>query len=684
MREVRARDDCMRKKMYTKFSELPERPQRAAIAILVFLLISVARCFSADVVLLRSGNKLSTEQRELELATQFYGLNLKLVPIGDKQTAALIGTINPELTVAVAIEANALAYVDKKTLLHTLSLGRAGRIPLLILGVTPETSTRILKAWSGISAIIVKPIHRSIGQYYSVGAESGVTQQLTGLEFPYLGDEAFYFLLGQGSRFHNILSVRDDRQVAPVFIEEDLQDQKIFLLSGASPSADIVSHSNSDLAEDAFVKIAAVMMFTKYCAGEKGWHALGHYANVTIDDPWLREPYGNLSYEGLLKEMEKHNFHTSIAFIPWNYDRNNADVVSLFQSHPDRFSICIHGNNHDHKEFTDYASKPLDVQIVALKQSMARMESFTEQTGIPYEKVMVFPHSIAPEQTLEALKANGYLATINSQNIPMGSTRPRDPLFAMRPITLSFGGLPSIIRYTVAGPTPGYRVAINDFLDNPLFFYAHQDVFAKGIDALDDLADQVNRIEPDTKWRGVGEIVKHLYVLKKRDGDSYDVLAFSSSIVLDNPSSRDAVFYIKKQESGVPIITSVTVNQEHLSAQLRDGYVEMQVGIPAGGSRRISIQYGDSPDLRNVNTSKHSLYVFLLREVSDFRDIVLSRVYVGRAVINFYYKHGLTPKFTILCGSGLIIFCTFVGWSLIAVIRKKNVAGAALVHPTHQ
>ena len=102
----------------------------------------------------------------------------------------------------------------------------------------------------------------------------------------------------------------------------------------------------------------------------------GHYANLTIDDPWLTEPYGHLGYRALLEEMEKHNFHTTLAFIPWNYDRSEEDVVKLVRAHPERYSISIHGDNHTHREFGDYRVSPLPEQITSLKQAVARMDRF--------------------------------------------------------------------------------------------------------------------------------------------------------------------------------------------------------------------------------------------------------------------------------------------------------------------
>ena len=123
------------------------------------------------------------------------------------------------------------------------------------------------------------------------------------------------------------------------------------------------------------------------------------------------KPYGHLIYEDLLKEMERHDFHTTIAFIPWNYDRSEAETVALFRSHPERFSICVHGDNHDHKEFDDFESKPLSLQITAIKQSLARMEKFQSLTGIPYDNVFVFPsqHRLREHSgTAQKVQFSGY------------------------------------------------------------------------------------------------------------------------------------------------------------------------------------------------------------------------------------------------------------------------------------
>jgi hypothetical protein len=370
--------------------------------------------------------------------------------------------------------------------------------------------------------------------------------------------------------------------------------------------------------------------------------------------------------------MEQHNFHTTIAFIPWNYDRNQAQTVALVRSHPERFSICIHGNDHDHKEFEDLESKPLQIQVGDLKQSLARMAKFQALTGIPYDNVFVFPHSIGTEGVLKELKTYNFLATINSTNIPMDGKRPSGLLFPLRPVTLSFADFASISRYTAGMTNPNSFLGINEFLDNPVFFYTHHDFFATGIGAFDGMADAVNKSEPDTRWRSAGEIVKHLYLIRLREDANYDVLAFSNSVELENPSTRDLVFYVIRPEFGSQAIASVNVDGRTYPYELHAGDLSLSVPVPAGSTRSLVIQYKNDLDLASVSTARDSVRVDVLRMVSDFRDITLSKFYVGRALTDYYYKHGITPLLIIVFGGTFLLIIAGGVWILHIVTKRKK------------
>jgi hypothetical protein len=661
--------ESVKRMVLVPFDKVAMRRLLAASTLLISTLASVSCCYGSDLVFIRSNRGVSAEQEEMQVAASFYGLNLIVVTASSGADNPSIRTaVEQKETVGVAIDADALSAVSENALLRALNRKEGSDLPLLILGVEPDLNPALLQAWSGGEATRCTRLESSSDSQYAFGRVEGVTWQLADLDIPFSVKNASYLALDDNGTARRIESVREGSETFPVFTESAIGRQIVFLACATSEGSNV---ADSQDIMSAFLRIAPAMMFVRYCAGERGWHPLHYYANFTIDDPWLREPYGYVDYEGLLGEMEKHHFHTTIAFIPWNYDRSKPEVVSLFRNHPDRFSIAVHGDNHDHKEFTDYRSKSLAVQVGDLKQALTRMERFQALTGIPYDKVMIFPHSIAPEQTLGALKTYNYLATVNSSNVPQNAIRRAGLSEVLRPVTLSFEGFPSISRYSAEVQVPEAYVAINQFLGNSLFFYDHSNLFSKTIGAFDHVADEVNKREPATEWRSLGEIVRHLYVVKLRDDSNYDVLAFSNNICLENIAGRNSTFYVQKQEIGGQAIDSVTVDGRVHPYTLQEGQISLVVAIPLGGTRSVAIQYANDLQSGSVDASRDSVVAYLLRMGSDFRDIYLAKSGVGLAAIRFYNEHQLKPAEVVACLFLLLVALIYAGCRLWVSVRRR-------------
>jgi hypothetical protein len=636
-----------------------------AAAICVAVLGVSEQCNAADVLVVGSGEEQGTY--DLRIATDFFGLDLRFVRVdATSGETALKKTVQRRETVAVVILENSLGLVNQKLLLNSLNRRPGESVPLFVAGLTPETDSNVLRAWFGGIAVAHKTITGSVYPKYVIAHQESVTRQLSGIEFPFAGNDTAYFLLSKNVRARPIMAVRTDDGDLPLFLETALGKIKVFLSVAGLSRGKVVDEWSPENLVRAFAQIGPAMMFIRYSAGEHAWHFQGHYANLTIDDPWLRNQYGYLDYGKFLAEMEKHNFHSTIAFIPWNYDRSQPGVVSLFRNHADRLSISVHGDNHDHKEFTDYRSKPLATQTAALKQALARMDKFNTLTGLRYDKVMVFPHSIAPAETLAALKTYNYLATVNAFNVPMD--RPTPPLipFALRPVTLDYSNFPSIRRYPPEVPVA--FVAMNEFLDNPLFFYCHHDFFARGIGAFDAVADEVNKRQPETRWVSLGELAQHLYLIKLRGDFGYDVLPYSNVFRLENLSSHDSVFYVKKAETGLPAVRSVTLDGQDYPFRIQDRYLGLTIPIPAGKRRDVAIQYENDLDVAAVGIAKNSVRVFLLRSASDFRDIALPKSTAGRALISLYYEDGMKD---IWIGIFLSVFLALLTYTSLR--RRKSI-----------
>lgn len=100
-----------------------------------------------------------------------------------------------------------------------------------------------------------------------------------------------------------------------------------------------------------FSRLVPALMFLRYAFGARCWQAGKKLACFIVDDPLLRPRYGFLRYDSLLEAMERSNFATSLAFVPWNYNRSCRTTADLVLRRPNRFSLSIHGCDHTKREF---------------------------------------------------------------------------------------------------------------------------------------------------------------------------------------------------------------------------------------------------------------------------------------------------------------------------------------------
>jgi hypothetical protein len=213
-------------------------------------------------------------------------------------------------------------------------------------------------------------------------------------------------------------------------------------------------------------------------------------ASIIIDDPLLRENYGFLNYRKLLSLMDEHNFCTTIAFIPWNYNRTDDKVAALFRERPDRFSLCVHGCDHTQGEFGGTDGDTLD-KIVKL--ATARMTEHEKRTGISFARVMVFPQGIFSNSALEVLKKNDYWAAVNTTASPVNDSMSSD--------------FPFYLRHTPED--------VLNSLSNPAFVVLHHDYFKNGYKKLTDFVDHLNSEYRNMSWDSVGNIVRHRLSIKE-------------------------------------------------------------------------------------------------------------------------------------------------------------------------
>jgi hypothetical protein len=631
------------------------------------LLLFTKSGFCSDVLYIDTHPGQSYSRQQLEAAARVYGLDLNVIVLssaGDRTRA--LAAIKDSKSIAIVLTADALESSWGNQLFVSASQAEAQR-PVMITGIGEQTDAGALAKWSGGAISGTKKWAAGQNAFYQVASEEQITHQLSGSKLP-LGETGVQYLtFGQQAGAQWLIAATDGADRHPVFAVTGTAGHQLFFstIPGAA-NANIPA----DLLRGPFVFpiLAPDLLFLRYAAGDRAWHSPGHFANLTIDDIWLREPYGYVDYYGLLREMQQHNFHTTLAFIPWNYDRSQPALVTLFREHSDRYSISVHGNNHEHQEFGPFSDRPLAGQITDMKQGLARMAAFQKLTNLSWDPVMIFPHKMSPQGTLASLKRYNYWATVNADNVPSDVEAPADPAFALRPATLAFADFPSIRRYSAETPVPDWLLAMDAFLGNPMFFYCHESYFADGIGAFDGLADKVNRLQPDTEWRGLGYITQHLFLEKLRDDGNYDVQLLSSTASLTNDLNHDTVFYLEKQEDGATPF-KVMLGGQSQPYDFENGQLRLQVPVHAGATQLISIVYQNDFVLSKTDISKSSLRIAAIRHASDFRDDVVSRSAPGRWFIRSYVANRSTWNHT---AEGLAALSILVALYWRRVGKKKQ------------
>ncbi|MBN1283775.1 MAG: hypothetical protein JXB47_00090 [Anaerolineae bacterium] len=439
-----------------------------------------------------------------------------------------------------------------------------------------------------------------------------ITREFTGQYITTVTEEEQYdfaLLLGKPAEVTPLLTSTDSNgKTYTMFVKMDMGAGAIFIDTAegryfeASPFRDFYY----DWDGNAFGQVFPLMATMRYAAGNEAWHRDHDYANLTVDDPSLTEPFYGLSYPALLNEMNKHNFHTTIGFIPAEWSKSEPDVVDLFLQNPDRYSLAQHGNNHDGYEFylygeaededeMEYEARPFADQEADIIEGLARMAEHRTLTGISDDPVMIFPLGISPERTLALLKKYNYLATVNGSDVPLDAPEPTDWTYGMYPAALDYGNFPVVLRQAPGIEQPLYIFDL--FVDKPTLMYTHTyegDLFEKSVDGFNVYADQINDLWGEVEWQSLGYIMGRLYLEKDNDDGSTDVMMFTNHLIVTNESSGEKLYHIAKPENlNVPIAT-LTVNGAEFPYQVEDGYLTVSVSCPANASIEVYIDYDEA------------------------------------------------------------------------------------------
>ena len=369
-----------------------------------------------------------------------------------------------------------------------------------------------------------------------------------------------------------------------------------------------------------FSRLLPAAMFLKWALPNRCWRSQHRFANFIIDDPLLKKSYGHLNYKDLLGRMDRSNFATTIAFIPWNYKRTEKATAQLFRDRPDRLSLCIHGCDHSNAEFATHDLADLNRR---LQLASNRMNAHRANTGLPHSSVMVFPQGRFSREALKALKCNNYLAAVNSCATAASSGMEQEfsvSDFLELAIT-KFGGYPLYLRRY---PGSLEQFAFDLFFGKPLLVVEHQAYFKDRYKRLIEFVARLNAF--GLEWKGLNEVLQKSYLERETSDQATACKLYTNSTVIENHSDRDRLFTITKAHSDVVPVDRILLNDKTADFTVTDRTMEFSVTIPRHASVRVDVAYKNIlPVPKPQRTFTTAGRVWTRRMLSEFRDNFLCR-----------------------------------------------------------
>ena len=374
--------------------------------------------------------------------------------------------------------------------------------------------------------------------------------------------------------------------------------------------------------EDAADEYVPIIIFLRFAFGSQCWHNPAPGAGIVIDDPLLRKNYGFISFPQLLRSARKHEYHVTLAFIPWNHWRSRSKNVKIFREYADCFSICTHGCDHTKNEFgsTDY-ERLLCKNFLASR----RMDWHRDKTRLGSEPLMVCPQE---RYSLEAMRAfadsRQFLGLVCTACMPRNLASPKiSGADLLLPAQDSFYGFPVFKRHYWSG-MPAFAMAL--FLDKPAILVEHHEFFRNGSARAEEFAQRLAELRPDLKWRSLAETVTRTHARRRVSKNKEEVRFFTDTFYLEHKLEQPMEFRLLRRLPEAQRVERVRVKGREVPFTRADGFLTFETHVQHPEALSVQVDVAQVKPTKFYSPGvKYQASVALRRGLSELRDNIISR-----------------------------------------------------------
>ena len=359
-----------------------------------------------------------------------------------------------------------------------------------------------------------------------------------------------------------------------------------------------------------------LMIFVRSACEPYCWHGPESAARLIIDDPVLRRTYGYLDFGRLFESLHRHQYATSVAYIPWNQPRTSKKYAAFFGAAGAPFSLCVHGCDHTNNE---YGSPDEEHLRHKSQRAMERMTRHQDRTGIAFEPVMVFPQGRFSTASLRALRSAGFMAAINSTRFPVDADAAPVSLWQLlQPAIDRPYGFPVFGRHYVE---PTFPFLLDLFLGRPAFAVEHHEFFKDGFPVLEALVDRLNECAPAVSWRSLSETVTRACWKRALSPTSWEVRFYTDRFSLTNDSDLRITYRLMKYEPKVATVTGLSIDGCMTQPDRNPELLVYELSLNPGQSACIEVHRSASSSRALARDGKlYAGKVLVRRMLSEFRD----------------------------------------------------------------
>lgn len=391
---------------------------------------------------------------------------------------------------------------------------------------------------------------------------------------------------------------------------------------GSEDVADLDAEVDGEWIAEYFSRFLPYAMALRHIFREECWRASEQFASVIVDDPLLRLNYGFLNFESLLDLMKRHNFQTTIAFIPYNFRRSSSRITRMFRENSTRFALCFHGNDHTGAEFAATDEVLLNTMLHTAEQ---RMKSHGEMTKLHCDRVMVFPQGQFSVEAMTALRSCNFEAAVNTVPHPRQQQVKLTLAELARPAVFRYADFPLFLRKNSVR-TQTLDIAFNLFFGKPILIVEHHNIFERP-QPLIDAIDRINAAAPEIRWSDLGTALSGSILSRREPDGSCRVLASARTVRVSNTTDSLRHFSIEwNQLEDAARVESVLRNEAaYHRFQIDEKAVRVSADLEPGRSEVFSLVFRSSDAGISRFGLRHSARAFVRRRLSEIRDNYLSK-----------------------------------------------------------